>query len=234
MRSNIFVTHGNNNLAHCVFENIYFARPDSRTFTDKTESHFRRLLGKYLALEAPVLNADFVIGVPESGRPFAEGFAEQIGKQALSYIIRDNYIGRTFIHPTQKERKRLAKKKYSLVNEPDIFKNKIVVLCDDSIIRLTTMRRLVPKIMAAGAKEVHVRISAPPTISPCHYGIDMPSKEELIAANFTIDQIKRKIRAKSLAYNTVETIERVIKECGSNPVNFCKACFTGEYPIPLT
>ncbi|MDP3792343.1 MAG: amidophosphoribosyltransferase [bacterium] len=234
VRSNIFVTAKNRNRAHCVFENIYFARPDSLTFTDRTESHFRRLLGKYLAMEDPVPDADFVVCVPESGRPFSEGFANEISKPALTYIIRDNYIGRTFIHPNQKERKILAKKKYSLVNEPSVFKNKVVVLCDDSIVRLTTMRRLVPMILEAGAKEVHVRISAPPTISPCYYGIDMPDKKELVAANLSLEQIRRKIKAKTLAYNSLETVEKVIRECGRDPVNFCKACFTGEYPIPLT
>lgn len=221
------------NLAHCVFENIYFSMPDSSTFTPRTESYFRFLLGQKLALNFPVENADTITCVPESGRDAAQGFADQSKLPYRDILIRDKYVGRTFIHPNQKERERLATMKYRIIKEKEMLNNKIVVLVDDSIVRLTTMRRLVPIIFKAGAKEVHVRISSPPTISPCCYGIDMPSKKDLIAANFDIEEIRKKIGATSLAYNSLTSLNEVISECGQNPINFCNACFTGNYPIPL-
>lgn len=232
-KGQVIVNKGNESLSHCVFENIYFSMPDSRTFTARTESYFRSLLGRELALNFPVANADLVTCVPESGRAAAEGFAEESKVPFRSLFVRDYYIGRTFIHPTQEERERLASFKYRLINESAVIKDKVIVLVDDSIIRLTTMKRLVPILINAGAKEVHVRVSAPPTISPCYYGIDMPSKKNLIAANMSIDQIKQELKATSLAYNTMDSLNLVIGKCGRNHMNFCKACFTGEYPIPL-
>lgn len=221
------------NLAKCVFENIYFSRPDSYGLTSSTEAYFRFLLGQELAINFPVENADFISCVPESGRPAAQGFAYQSRKPSLDILIRDHYVGRTFIRPTQEERERLAVLKYILVKEAEFIKNKVVVLVDDSIIRLTTMRRLVPMIRNAGAKEVHVRISAPPTISPCCYGIDMPLKDDLVAANMSIEEIRQVLNATSLAYNTMGSLNLAIKKCERSPMNFCKACFTEEYPIPL-
>ena len=221
------------NTAKCVFENIYFSMPDSSTFTSHTNSYFRHLLGQELALNFPVENIDFVASVPESGRDAAQGFAHQSGKPYRDIYVRNKYVGRTFIHPTQKERERLAAKKYRLIKEKEVLQDKIGVLVDDSIVRLTTMKRLVPLLRRAGVKEIHVRISCPPTISPCCYGIDMPSKEELVAANMSLEEIRNKIGADSLAYNTMDSLNAVIEKCGSTPNNFCNACFTGEYPIPL-
>ena len=220
-------------LAKCVFEEIYFSAPDSWIFTSQTGSYFRFLLGRELAVHFPVGEADFVVGVPESGRHVAEGFASQSGKPNRSVILRDGYIGRTFIRPSQQERKRLAEFKYRLVRDPEILKDKKIVLVDDSIIRLITMRTIVPKLFQAGVGEVHVRIAAPPIVSPCYYGIDMPSKEELVAANLSVDEIRREIGANSLAYNSLTSLGEVVKICERSPFNFCKACFTGEYPIPL-
>jgi amidophosphoribosyltransferase len=221
------------NLAHCVFENIYFSMPDSKTFTSHTDGYFRHLLGRELAVNFPVENADFISSVPESGRAAAQGFALQIQKPFLDVLVRDHYIGRTFIHPNQEERNKLAEFKYRLDKEKEIIGGKVVVLVDDSIVRLTTMKRLVPMLLGAGVREVHVRISAPPTISPCCYGIDMPTKSELIAANKSVEEIRAIIGASSLAYNTMDSLNSVIKKCKREPGNFCNACFTGNYPISI-
>ena len=221
------------NQAKCIFENIYFSRPDSYGFTSNTEAYFRFLLGQELAINYPVDNADLVSCVPESGRQAAQGFACQSNKPNIDILVRDHYVGRTFIRPNQEDRERLAALKYILIEEKELIKNKVVVLVDDSIVRLTTMKRLVPMILKAGAREVHVRISAPQTISPCCYGIDMPGKNDLVAANFSVEDIRKKVGAASLEYNSLDSLNSVIKKCGRNQTDFCNACFTGNYPIPL-
>ena len=231
--SDIIVTAKNRHLAECIFEDIYFARPDSRTFGNQTGYSFRFRLGRELATLAPVYHADFVTYIPESGRPAAEGYAYQLGKPLISVYVRDHYIGRTFICPNPQVREMLAQMKLSLI--PSSVKGKVVVLVDDTIVRGTVIGDRVKELKEIGqAKEVHVRISAPPTISPCYYGIDMKTKEELIAAKIlTTDGIREKIDATSLAYLTLDSLNKVTEQSGYDPKNKCRGCFTGEYPIPL-
>lgn len=231
--SDIVVTPQNTCLAECIFEDIYFARPDSFTFTSQTGYDFRFRLGVELAKSDPVSHADFVTYIPESGRPAAEGYAYELGKPLISVYVRDHYIGRTFICPDPQLREQLAQMKLSLI--PNSVKGKVVVLVDDTIVRGTVIGERVKELKEIGkAKEVHVRISAPPTTSPCHYGIDMKTKKEFIAVNIaTIDGIKEKIGSDSLAYLDLNLLNKVIQQSGNNPKNKCRGCFTGEYPIPL-
>ncbi len=219
--------------AHCVFENIYFARPDSRTFNPGPEKEFRFKLGQKLAINAPVTNADLVTYMPDSGLSAAEGYACQLHLPNISVYVKDSYVHRTFIHPDKLERERLAKIKYSLI--PGSVKDKIIVLIDDSIVRGTTLEKRVRELFSKGrAKEVHVRISAPPVISPCYYGINIPIKNELIAAQLNPEQIRQELSATSLAYLPMDFLHETISESGSDPRNFCDACFSGNYRIPLT
>jgi amidophosphoribosyltransferase len=216
--------------AHCIFENIYFSKPSSRTFLKATDSSFRLELGRYLARLAPVPNADLVTDVPDSGRYAAEGFAQESNKPFISAFMKDSL--RTFIQPTLEDRKRLAEVKYDLI--PELVKDKVVVVLDDSIVRNVTMQRIVKMILEAGAKEVHVRISAPPTKYPCYYGIDIPDTKDLVAANHSVDEIRDMLHANSLVYITQEMLEECIHKLDQNPVHFCTACFNGVYPIPTS
>lgn len=210
----------------CVFEYIYFARPDSRIF-GKNVYEIRKRFGAELAKAAPV-EADVVIPVPDSGVPAALGFSQATGIPFEYGLIRNHYVGRTFIEPTQSIRDFGVKIKHN----PNVgaLAGKRVVVVDDSIVRGTTSRKLIRMIRSAGATEVHLRISAPPTISPCFYGIDTPKKEELIAATHTIEEIKKYLEVDSLTYLTVEAVFRAVQ---SEMGTFCDACFTGNYPVAI-
>lgn len=219
-------------LAQCVFERIYFARPDSETFSKEDEEGFRNRLGQELAECFPVDNADFISYVPESGAPAAEGFSEKSGKPLRRIYIRNSYLpGRGFINPTLKDRETYSKWKYHLLRRK--VKGKIIVLVDDSIMRAITLKGKVKQLKKSGAKEVHVRISAPPTIKPCHYGIDIPTEEELFASTRSEEEIRYFLNADSLKFLPVDSLRAVIDKGKENHQNYCQACFTGEYPIPL-
>lgn len=214
-------------LSPCVFEYIYFARPDSYVF-GRNVHMIRKGFGRKLAEENPV-DADVVIPVPDSGVPAALGYSEYSGIPYENGLIRNHYVGRTFIEPQQAIRHFGVKIKLNPVR--DVLKGKRVVVVDDSIVRGTTSRKIVKMIRNAGAKEVHVRISSPPIFFPCFYGIDTPTRQELIASNHTIDEIKKYITADSLGYLSIEGMLSVIPDSNGG---FCIACFSGEYPVPFT
>jgi amidophosphoribosyltransferase len=209
--------------AFCIFEFIYFARPDSIIF-GKNVYPIRKALGKQLAREAYV-DADVVVPVPDSGVPAALGFAEEAKIPFEMGLIRNHYVGRTFIEPQQAIRHFGAKVKLNPVKQ--FLRGKRVVVVDDSIVRGTTGQKIVTMLKHAGAKEVHVRISSPPTISPCYYGIDTPSKRELIAANQSVEETRDFLGADSLAYLSLKGLLQTVSPDGRH---FCTACFTGEYP----
>jgi len=211
--------------AFCIFEFIYFARPDSLVF-EKNVYPIRKALGKQLAREAYV-EADVVIPVPDSGGPAALGYAEESGTPFEMGLIRNHYVGRTFIEPRQAIRHFGAKVKLNPVKH--FLRGKRVVVVDDSIVRGTTGQKIVAMLRHAGAKEVHVRISSPPNINPCFYGIDTPSKRELIAANQSVEEICRFLGADSLAYLSLHGLLQAVAPDGNR---FCTACFTGEYAEP--
>ena len=215
----------------CVFEYIYFARPDS-VLEGRGVYHARKAIGEELAKEAPA-EADVVVPVPDSGLPAALGFA-CVSKIPFDLgIIRNHYIGRTFIQPTQKGRIDSVKMKHNA--NPATVAGKRVVLVDDSIVRGTTSRKIVSMIRAAGATEVHMRIASPPTTNPCFYGVDTPDKDQLIAAQKTITEIKADIGADSLGFISIDGLYRAMGEIARNGDNpqFCDACFSGDYPIKL-
>lgn len=222
--------------SHCVFEKIYFARPDSNTFGLEQEGSFRFRLGRKSAQLFPVPNADFVSCIPESGRPAAEGFAFESHLPTLEIYTRNPFIlGRTFIIPNPGDRAAYSKKKYHLMKWVlEYANNKSVILVDDSIVRGNTMRGKIAQLFKAGAKEVHLRISSPPVTGQCFYGLDLPTKEELVASSRSEEEIRQWLGATSLKYLTVDAIDEVLKEGKENPQNFCRGCFTGEYPIPLS
>jgi len=211
--------------AFCVFEFIYFARPDSFIFNHVSVNTIRKKLGRMLALENTP-NADLVIPVPDSGVPAALGFSEQSGIPFDFGLIRNHYIGRTFIEPKQNIRHFGVKVKLNPVR--DLLEGKKIVVVDDSIVRGTTSKKIVKMLKeVGGAKEVHMRISSPPTIGPCFYGIDTPTRQELIASSHMVQEIRKYITADSLAYLTIEGLKEVLPE----PENFCSACFDNNYPI---
>ena len=205
----------------CIFEHIYFARPDSYLFGDSVHE-VRMRMGRKLAEEYPV-DADVVIPVPDSGIVATLGYAEASGIPFQHGMVRNHYVGRTFIEPAQSIRHFGVKIKLNPVR--NVIKGKKVVVVDDSIVRGTTSRKIVKMLREAGAKEVHMRISSPPTAFPCFYGIDTPSRKELIASTHTIDEIKKYITADSLGYLSLEGLADCVKN-----ESFCYACFTGEYP----
>lgn len=213
------------NKAFCIFEFIYFSRPDSWIFGEKVDK-IRRRLGKQLANEAPA-EADIVIAIPDSANTAALGYAQASGKRFEIGLIRNHYVGRTFIAPHQKTRKLDVKVKFNPVG--GVLEDRRVIVVDDSIVRGTTMQQLVHLIRLGGAKEVHVRISSPPVKSPCFYGIDISSRGELIGASQGVDEIKQYIKADSLAYLSVDGMLSTLKE-GSL---YCTACFTGKYPTQV-
>jgi len=208
----------------CIFEHVYFARPDSRIF-GRWVQESRDQMGRQLARESGV-PADLVVPVPDSGVTAALGYAEESGIRFRLGLIRNHYVGRTFIEPEQRVRDFGVRLKLNPVH--NLLEGKRVILIDDSIIRGTTSRKIVRMVRGAGATEVHLRISCPPTISPCFYGVDTPSKRELIAANNSIEEIRRFIEADSLAYLSLEGL---LKACdGSEHNGYCTACYTGNYP----
>ncbi len=213
--------------AFCIFEFIYFARPDSFIFGGINVNEVRKALGKNLAKEAPV-DADIVIPVPDSGMPSALGYAAESGIPFDLGLIRNHYVGRTFIEPKQSIRHFGVKIKLNPVKS--ILKGKRVVVVDDSIVRGTTSKKIVKMIRElGGAKEVHMRISSPRTIGPCFYGIDTPTRRELIASSHMVDEIRKYITADSLAYLSLEGLRASVP----NPDDYCYACFTNDYPIPF-
>lgn len=215
--------------ALCTFEYIYFARPDSDI--DGFNVHaVRKRLGKLLAEEHPV-EADVVIGVPDSSISAAIGYAEATGIPYEIGLIKNKYIGRTFIQPSQELRERGVKLKLSAVRK--VVEGKRVVLIDDSIVRGTTSRRIVQMLRDAGATEVHLRISSPPVTNACYYGIDTSAREELIASSKTVEEIRAYIQADSLAYLTEETMLRAFGVTDMSQHHFCNACFTGNYPTEI-
>jgi amidophosphoribosyltransferase len=210
----------------CVFEHVYFARPDSTVF-GRSVAASRQGFGRRLAREHPA-QADVVVPVPDSGMYAALGFAEESGIPFALGLVRNHYVGRTFIEPKQAIRHFGVKVKLNPVKE--VVDGKRVVLVDDSIVRGTTSRKIVKMIREAGAREVHVRISSPPTMNTCHYGIDTPTRSELIAANQSVEEIRRFIDADSLGYLSVEGM---LDAFGRPQQATCTACFTGLYPVEI-
>jgi amidophosphoribosyltransferase len=208
----------------CIFEHVYFSRPDSQVF-GRAVQESREQLGRQLAREAPA-EADVVVPVPDSGVTAAVGYAAESGIPFRFGLIRNPYVGRTFIEPRQSVRDFGVKLKINPVRS--LLEGKRVILIDDSIVRGTTSRKIVRMVRSAGAKEVHMRISCPPTISPCFYGVDTPSKKELIAANKSVEEIREFIGADSLAYLSLPGLK---KACGDGEkTTYCSACYTGVYP----
>lgn len=212
----------------CVFEHVYFARPDS-LLNGKAIYRARQRMGARLAQEAPA-EADVVIPVPDSGVPAAVGYSRESGVPFEMGLIRSHYVGRTFIEPQDSIRHFGVRLKLSPVRS--VVDGKRVVVVDDSLVRGTTSRKIVKMLRAAGAREVHMRVSAPPTTHPCFYGIDTPNRSELVAASHTIDEIARYITCDSLAYLSHEGLMRAVA-ASPDGTGYCSACFTGNYPVPL-
>ncbi len=212
--------------AHCIFEHVYFARPDSMIFGDNV-ALVRERLGRNLAKEHPA-NADIVVPVPDSGNFAAMGFARQSGIPLAHGFTRNHYVGRTFINPTQSTRSIKVKIKLNPIRE--VVEGKRVVVVDDSIVRGNTAKSRVKLLRKAGAREVHMRISCPPHISPCYYGIDFPSKSELLACNNTIEEIKSFLDVESIGYLSMDGMLSATRLA---PSSFCGACFSGKYPTPI-
>ncbi len=212
--------------AQCVFEHVYFSRPDSIVFGRPVQQS-RENLGRLLARESAV-EADVVVPVPDSGVAAAIGYAAESGIPFRLGLIRNHYVGRTFIEPSQAIRDFGVKLKLNPVRH--LLEGKRVVLVDDSIVRGTTSRKIVRMMRNAGAREVHLRISCPPTISPCFYGVDTPLNSELIAANHSIDEIRRYVEADSIAYLSIEALREAVAD---NQNQYCYACYTGDYPTDL-
>ncbi|HEX9369271.1 MAG TPA: amidophosphoribosyltransferase [Vicinamibacterales bacterium] len=213
-------------LAHCIFEHVYFARPDSYVF-GRSVNDVRTQLGRILAEESRV-DADVVSPIPDSGVCGATGFAETSGIPMAMGLIRNHYVGRTFIQPQQAIRHFSVKIKLNPVRS--VLEGRRVILIDDSIVRGTTSRKIVKMVRAAGAKEVHMRIACPPTISPCFYGVDTPDRSELIAATHTLEQVRDFIEADSLAYLSLEGLLRAVAPAGGS---YCTSCYTGVYPVAI-
>jgi amidophosphoribosyltransferase len=211
---------------YCIFEHVYFSRPDSIIF-GRSVNHSREMLGRLLAKEHPV-DADMVVPIPDSGVPAAIGYALESKLPFRMGLIRNHYIGRTFIEPSQAIRNFGVKLKLNPVR--DLVEGKRIVLVDDSIVRGTTSRKLVRMMREAGAREVHMRISCPPTISPCYYGVDTPTKEELIASSNTPEEICKYLGADSLGYISLAGLKQAV---GDTQGKFCTSCYTGVYPTDL-
>ena len=210
--------------AHCVFEQIYFSRPDSR-LEGRVLQEVRGRMGEILAREAPV-DGDLVISVPDSGNAAANGFARESGLPKDDGLIKNRYVARTFIQPGQELRKHGLRMKFNPL--PEIVSGKRLVVVDDSIVRGNTTRQIIGMLRDAGALEVHMRISAPPIRHPCHYGVDMSTREEMIAHGRTIDEVADEIGADSLAYLSIDGVYEAV----GTPRNVhCDACFTGDYPL---
>jgi amidophosphoribosyltransferase len=222
-----FHPFGKSTPAPCIFEFIYFARPDSIIFGRQVYG-VRKEFGRQLAREHAV-EADVVIPIPDSGVPAAVGYAEESGIPFQLGLIRNHYVGRTFIEPQQSIRHFGVKLKLNPVRE--VIEGKRVVVIDDSIVRGTTARKIIKMIRNAGAREIHVRISSPPTSFPCYYGIDTPTRKELISSSHSIDEINRYITSDTLGYLSREGMLRAAGVPGGSPGHFCDACFSGFYPV---
>jgi amidophosphoribosyltransferase len=218
-------------ISHCIFEHVYFSRPDSLVF-GRSVNKSRHLFGRHLAREHPA-SADIVVPVPDSGVAAAIGFAAESGLKFRFGLMRNHYIGRTFIEPRSSIRHFGVKIKLNPVR--DLIEGKRVVLIDDSIVRGTTSKKIVKMVREAGAKEIHMRISCPPTIAPCYYGVDTPTREELIAAQSTVEEIRQFLEADSLGYLSMQGMLEAVGEQGGDTANtkFCTACYTGQYPTQL-
>jgi amidophosphoribosyltransferase len=210
--------------AHCIFEHVYFARPDSYVFGESV-NEVRTNLGRLLAREQPA-EADVIVPVPDSGVCAAVGYAEESGIPMRVGLIRNHYVGRTFIEPQQSIRHFGVRIKLNPVRS--ILEGRRVVLVDDSLVRGTTSRKIVKMVKAAGAKEVHMRISCPPTISPCFYGVDTPRRSELIGATHTLEEIQKYIGADSIGYLSLGGL---LSAVGTRPKSYCTSCYTGQYPV---
>ena len=210
----------------CVFEFVYFARPDTQLYTQSVH-HARVRMGQFLAKQAPV-EADVVMGVPESGIPAAEGYAKEIKIPYAQGLVKNRYIGRTFIAPNQELRSLGVRMKLNPLTDT-ISGNRLVVV-DDSIVRGTTTRAMVKMLREAGAKEIHMRISSPPYRWPCFYGMDTGTRSELLAANLTVQEIQDYLDVDSLAYLTLDNL---LEATGTNNAGFCSACLTGDYPVDV-
>ncbi|MFN7922400.1 MAG: amidophosphoribosyltransferase, partial [Bryobacteraceae bacterium] len=215
------------NSAHCVFEHVYFSRPDSLVF-GRSVQQSREAMGRLLARTAPA-PADLVVPVPDSGVSAAIGYADEAGLPFRQALIRNHYVGRTFIEPSQAIRDFGVKLKLNPVRH--LLEGKSVVLVDDSIVRGTTSRKIVRMVRGAGAREVHMRISCPPTLSPCFYGVDTPTKSELIAANNTIEEIRKFVEADSLGYLPLPALREAVGD--AERLDYCYACYTGDYPTHI-
>jgi amidophosphoribosyltransferase len=213
--------------AFCVFEHIYFARPDSRLEGNRTQVS-RRKMGEILHREAPV-EADVVIAVPDSGNPGAAGYSKASGIPKDDGLIKNRYVARTFIEPGQELRKRGLRMKFNPL--PEVVRGKRLVVVDDSIVRGNTTRQIVKMLRDAGAAEVHMRITAPPIRHPCHYGIDMSTREEMVAHGRTVEEIAAELGCDSLAYLSLEGVYEAIR---STRATHCDGCFTGDYPLDGT
>ena len=211
----------------CIFELVYFSRPDSTIF-GRSVDRVRRALGHELAREHPAPGADCVFSVPDSSNAMALGFAEESGIKLEHGLIRNHYVGRTFINPTQAGRNAKVKIKFNPVR--DVLAGKRVVVVDDSLVRGTTSKGLVQMIRGAGAAEVHFRVSSPPITGPCYYGIDTPTKSELIASSHTIEEIRRHLGVDTLGYLS---LDGMLRAAGGDSSGFCHACFSGQYPTPI-
>jgi amidophosphoribosyltransferase len=213
-------------LSQCVFEHVYFSRPDSIVFGRSVEES-RENLGVLLARECPA-DADLVVPVPDSGVPAAIGYSSESGLPFRQALIRNHYVGRTFIEPSQAIRDFGVKLKLNPV--PYLLQGKRVILVDDSIVRGTTSRKIVRMVRQAGAREVHLRISCPPTVSPCFYGVDTPTRSELIGSNHTVEEIRRFVEADSLGYLSLASLRKAVAD---DRHEYCYACYTGDYPTEL-
>ena len=211
----------------CIFELVYFSRPDSTIF-GRSVDRVRRALGRELAREHPVPGADCVFSVPDSSNAMALGFAEEGGLKLEHALIRNHYVGRTFINPTQAGRNAKVKIKFNPVRE--VLQGKKVVVVDDSLVRGTTSRELVQMIRQAGAAEVHFRVASAPITGPCYYGIDTPTKSELIASSHSLEEIRRHLGVESLGYLSLAGMKRA---AGGDTSGFCDACFSGDYPTAI-
>ncbi len=212
---------------HCIFELIYFSRPDSRVFSENVDKS-RRKMGKNLALEHPA-EADIVISVPDSSNTAALGFSQTSGMKFELALIRNHYVGRTFIQPTDAMREMGVKLKFNPVE--GVLKDRRVVVVEDSIVRGTTLRKLTALLRQRGAREVHVRVSSPPIRYPCYYGMDFPTRKQLIANNRSVEEVQDLIKVDSLGYMSVDNLlQSVPRDHGQG---YCTACFTGDYPIPV-
>jgi amidophosphoribosyltransferase len=213
-------------LAHCVFEHVYFASPASSIFGQSVQLA-RENFGARLAAEAPA-EADFVMPMPDSGRSAANGYARASGMPYREGIVPNRYVGRTFIKPTQHERRAAVRLKLNVVAE--IVAGRKVVVVDDSIVRGTTTREKMKQIRDAGAKEIHLRISCPPIRHPCHFGVDFATRDQLIAHERSVEEIRRFLGVDSLAFLSMEGMLSVMKH---DPASYCTACFSGDYRIDV-